>query len=90
MSKFYEFDMDLKGKSGDTVGTVLMDKTGDVFFRLFSADKKTSIRRKVMFDSLIDLAKLTGDNIWFYCKKCKSRISIEKGEFHHGCLKCYE
>lgn len=65
------------------------EKDDDYFYiRLLSVDKKTSIRRKMHMNAAIDLAKYIYDAFPYRCPNCKKRWSIEKGEYHHGCLSC--
>lgn len=87
--KTYPFNIDLKSDKGKTIGTIEMNEKGDCWIRLFSTDNKSSTRRKIGFGSAVDVAKSISDAYWITCKTCKKKLSIEKGEFHHGCLNCY-
>lgn len=84
---FYDFDIDIKSDKSKTIGT-LSFKNGEYIIRLFSTDLKTSIRRKVGIGSAIDISKKLEETFQFKCKQCKNRLSLFKGEIHHGCLSC--
>ncbi len=86
-TNFYDFDIDLKSNKSNIVGMV--EYSNDKYFiRLTSPDNKTSIRREIGVGSAIDLAKSLVESFNFKCKKCRKKLSLEKGEIHHGCLSC--
>lgn len=87
ISRFYDNTiLDLKSDNGHIKGFFDLKK-GKFILTLHGADK-TSIRREIGIASVVDMAKLICDAVDFKCKKCKKKLSIERGEVHHGCLDC--
>lgn len=84
---FYDFDIDLKSNKSNIVGTAEF-KNDKYFIRLLSVDGKSSIRREIGIGTAIDLAAYLVKTFNFKCKTCKEKLSLEKGEIHHGCLRC--
>lgn len=84
---FYDFDIDLKSNKTKLVGTAEF-KNNKYFIRLLSVDGKSSIRREIGIGAAIDFASYLIKTFNFKCKTCKKKLSLEKGEIHHGCLRC--
>lgn len=80
--------LDLKSNKGHT--KAMFDLIDGKFYLTILGVNGTSIRREIGIGSVIDMAKLVCDAVDFKCKKCKKKMSIEKGECHHGCLSCYK
>lgn len=88
INKYYDnTQIDLKSDKNHTKGFFDI-KNGKFYLTLIGSDK-TSIRREIGIGSIVDMAKLICDAVEFKCKKCRKKVSIEKGEVHHGCLSCY-
>jgi hypothetical protein len=88
ISIFYDnTEINLFTDKGKFQGTFKIKK-GKFF--ITSVGKDVSITREIGVASIIDMAKLVCDAINFKCKKCKKKLSVERGECHHGCLKCHE
>lgn len=86
-NNFYDFDLDLKTDKGSIVGNI--ERKGSKYcIRLISSDRKSSIRREIYEACLVDIAKLLINGLNYRCRKCRKKLSLEKGEIHHGCLSC--
>jgi hypothetical protein len=90
ISRFYDnTKLYLKSDRGGLCG--LLDlKNGKFVFTIQAKDTKMRryVSRHVGLAAVIDMAKLICDAVDFKCKKCKKKLSIERGEVHHGCLSC--
>jgi len=84
-NNFYDFDIDLKSNKNKLQGTFEF-KNDKYVIGLHGKD--VSIRREIGIATAIDLAKRLVESFNFKCKKCKKKLSLEKGEIHHGCLSC--
>lgn len=84
-SNFYDFDIDLKSNKNKLQGTFEL-KNDKYIIRLLGND--VIIRREIGIATAVDLAKRLVESFNFKCKTCNKKLSLEKGEIHHGCLSC--